>query len=215
VVLNSKGTLESVKWMVAFWKEACDEGGIAWDDTGNNQAFYANEISATLNAASIYIMAKRNPDKIRDEQGKPLVLDIGHFPIPDGTHPTPGYHIPSSHALMKYSKNQQTAKDFLRWLHSPERYSKWFETRSGFGVGPTTVWENHPMWDTLDDALKPFRIAARASRMFGFAGPASARAAEVYSKYIITDMYAKAVQGMAPEQAVKWAAAELTKVYEA
>ena len=29
----------------------------------------------------------------------------------------------------------------------------------------------------------------------------------------ITDMYAKAIQGMAPEEAVKWAQGELTKVY--
>src|SRR5207245_2694254 len=28
VVLNSKNTIEAVKWMTAFWKEACDEGGL-------------------------------------------------------------------------------------------------------------------------------------------------------------------------------------------
>jgi hypothetical protein len=38
---------------------------------------------------------------------------------------------------------------------------------------------------------------------------ASGKAAEAISKYIITDMYAKAVQGMAPEDAVAWAHAEL------
>jgi multiple sugar transport system substrate-binding protein len=37
--------------------------------------------------------------------------------------------------------------------------------------------------------------------------------AEVLTKYIITDMYAKAVQGMSAEDAVKWAEGELTKVY--
>ena len=33
------------------------------------------------------------------------------------------------------------------------------------------------------------------------------------SKYIITDMYAKAVQGMPAEEAVKWAHEEVKKVY--
>ena len=47
----------------------------------------------------------------------------------------------------------------------------------------------------------------------GFAGPADAKAAEVLSKYIVTDMYAKAVQGMAAEEAVKWAESELKKIY--
>jgi len=37
VVLNSPATVESVKFMVAFWKDAHDEGGLAWDDSNNNR----------------------------------------------------------------------------------------------------------------------------------------------------------------------------------
>ena len=33
VVLDSKETLESVRFMAQFWKDAHDEGGLAWDDT--------------------------------------------------------------------------------------------------------------------------------------------------------------------------------------
>ena len=62
--IDSKGTVEAVKFMSAFWKDACDEGGLAWDDTNNNRAFLAGEISASLNGASIYIAAKRGQDKI-------------------------------------------------------------------------------------------------------------------------------------------------------
>jgi len=47
--------------------------------------------------------------------------------------------------------------------------------RDGYSVGATTVWENSPMWDKVDDALKPFRVAARGSRMIGWAGPPRAR----------------------------------------
>jgi len=49
------------QWMTAFWKEACDEGGLAWDDTTNNRAFHSGEIAATLNGGSIYILARRRP----------------------------------------------------------------------------------------------------------------------------------------------------------
>ena len=38
VVLKSRETIESVKFAVSLWKEACDEGGLAWDDTSNNRA---------------------------------------------------------------------------------------------------------------------------------------------------------------------------------
>jgi len=34
------------------------------------------------------------------------------------------------------------------------------------------------------------------------------------TKYIITDMYAKAAQGVPPADAVKWAEVELKKIYE-
>ena len=108
VVLNSKQTIEAVKWMVAFWKEACDEGALAWDDTNNNRAFHANEISATLNGASIYIFAKRNPEKVKNEAGQPMWNDIAHFGIPAGPNgPTPPYFVPFSHGLMKYRRTRR------------------------------------------------------------------------------------------------------------
>ena len=167
-----------------------------------------------MNGASIYIYAKRNPDKFRDDQGQPMFRDISHFPIPAGTVPTPGYHIPASHALMQYSKHQTAAKEFLRWLHGKEQFGKWFEIQEGYSVGATRFWQQHPVWERVDEAMKPYRTAASASRMFGFAGPASARAAEAYSKFILVDMYAKAVQGMPAVEALRWATDELKKVYE-
>jgi multiple sugar transport system substrate-binding protein len=214
-VLDSKETLESVKFMQAFWKDACDEGGLAWDDTNNNRAFHAGEISATLNGASIYLTAKRQQDKIKDDKGEPMWRDVQHGPIPAGPKGPASYHVAFSHGVMKYSKNVKLAKDFLKWLHSKEQFGRWFEIESGYSVGSNRFWEQHPMWGKVDDAMKIYRTAAAAARMIGYAGPASAKATEVYTKYIIVDMYAKAVQGMKAEDAVKWAAGELKKVYGA
>jgi multiple sugar transport system substrate-binding protein len=215
VVLNGKNAVEAVKFMQAFWKECCDEGGLAWDDTNNNRAFQAGEISSTLNGASIYIVAKRQKDKIKDDKGEPMWTDIDHAPLPAGPSGAYLLFLNHSHAIMKYSKNQKLAKDFLRWLHKPENYGKWFATQEGYSVGGTKKWENDPMWGKLDEPLKMFRTAARNTRLFGYAGPSTAKATEVFSKYIITDMYAKAVQGTSAEEAVKWADGELKKIYEA
>jgi multiple sugar transport system substrate-binding protein len=214
VVLNSKGAVESVKFMQAFWKECCDEGGLAWDDTNNNRAFHAGEISATLNGASIYIVAKRQKEKIKDDKGEPMWQDIDHAPLPAG--PSGAYLLFLNHsdAVMKYGKNQKLAKDFIRWLHKSENYGKWFQTQEGYSVGATKKWENEPMWGKLDEPLKMFRTAARNTRLFGYAGPSTAKSTEAFTKYIITDMYAKGVQGMGAEDAVKWAEGELKKIYE-
>src|SRR5262245_62286477 len=85
---------------------------------------------------------------------------------------------------------------------------KWFSAQEWYSVGATKKWENDPMWGKLDEPLKMFRTAARNTRLFGYAGPSTAKATEAFTKYIITDMYAKGVQGMSAEDAVKWAEGE-------
>jgi multiple sugar transport system substrate-binding protein len=212
VVLNSKETIESVKFMKTFWKDAFDEGGLAWDDTNNNRAFLSGTISATLNGASIYIETLRKPDQYKTEGGKPMKEDIRHSPLPKGPKGQFGFHLFQSHMVMSYSKNQKAAKEFLTWIHTPANYEKWFVSQKGYSTPPTAQWEKHKMWDE-DPVMAPFKIAAKLGLSPGYAGPPNRKSAEVLTKYIITDMYAKAVQGMSAEEAVKWAAEEVGKVY--
>ena len=212
VVLNSKEAVESAKFMVAFWKEGLEEGGLAWDDSSNNRAFLSGTISATLNGASIYLLAKSKPDTYLDEKGKPMFQDMLHSPLPKGPAGQYGYHLPMSNMLMGYSKNQKAAKEFIRWMTSKEVYQRWFDSQQGYSVGATTVWEKDPLWDK-DPVMLPFRAAASAGRFPGYTGPADRKAAEGVSKYLITDMYAKAVQGMPAEEAVKWAHEEFVKIH--
>jgi len=212
VVLDSKATVESVKFMQAFWKDAHDEGGLAWDDTNNNRAFLSGTICATLNGASIYIESLRKPDQYKTEKGAPLKSDILHSPLPKGPAGQFGMHTFQSHMVPSYSKNQKGAKEFLKWIHDPKNFDAWFVSQKGFATPPTQVWEKHKMWDE-DPVMLPYKVAGRLGLTPGYAGPANRKAAEVLTKYIITDMYAKAVQGMAPEAAVKWASEEVNKVY--
>ncbi|HTH34868.1 MAG TPA: extracellular solute-binding protein [Xanthobacteraceae bacterium] len=214
VALNSKQTVDSVKFMIDFWKEAHDEGGLAWDDTSNNRAFLAGTISATLNGASIYLLAKRKPETYLDEKGKPMFEDMAHSPLPKGPGGQFGYHLPMTNMVMGYSKNQKAAKDFLAWMTSKDIYQKWFNSQQGYSVGATTIWENDPLWNN-DPVMLPFKAAARAGQFPGYAGPADRKAAEGLSKYLITDMYAKAVQGMSAEDAVKWADGEFKSIHAA
>jgi multiple sugar transport system substrate-binding protein len=212
VVLNSPATIESVKFAVGLWKDACDEGALAWDDSGNNRAFLAGTISATSNGASIYLEAKKKPDTYQTADGKPLKDDCFHTPLPKGPAGSASWHVPFADMVMGYSKNQKAAKEFLKWFHSEKIYDIWFTSQQGFSVGPTKMWENHKLWQD-DPVMAPFRTAAESGRFAGYAGPSNRKAAEAISKYILVDMYAKAVQGMAPEEAVKGAHAELVKIY--
>jgi len=213
VVLDSKETVESVKFAVAFWKECCDEGGLAWDDSNNNRAFLSGTISSTNNGASIYIESKRKPDSYKTADGKPLKEDIFHTRLPKGPAGQFIYPTPMTDMLMSYSKNQKPAKEFLRWVSSKPVFGTWFTSQQGFCTGPTKDWEKDPMWED-DPIMLPFKDVGQIStRYAGHAGPSNRAAAEAVTKYIITDMYAKAIQGMAPEGSVKWAHSELVKIY--
>ena len=103
-------------------------------------------------------------------------------------------HTYHSHCMPSYSKNQKAAKDFLKWMHTKANYEKWFVSQKGFATPPTAEWEKHKVWDE-DPVMTPYKVAGALGRTVGYAGPANRKAAEVLSKYIITDMYAKAVQG--------------------
>ena len=213
VVINSKETVTSLEFMSGLWSDAHDVNGFAWDDDSNNRAFNSGQIAATANAASIYLAAKRNPEKIKDEVGGPLWRDIAHAPLPAGPAGQFAFHLIFAHGIMNYSRQQSLAKDVLKWLHSKEQFVKWFEVEEAYSVGSTKFWETHPLWDRFDPAVRPFRTAARGARMFGHAGPPTAKAGEAHSKFIILDMYAKAVQGLLPDKAARWAERELKRIY--
>src|SRR5215468_11109230 len=214
VVLNSKETVESVKFMTGLWKDAMDEGGLAWDDTNNNRAFLSQTISATLNGASIYIESLRKPEQYQTEKGQPMNKDILHAPLPKGPAGQFGFHLLQSQMLMKYSKNQDAAKEFLKYIHAEANYRKFFESQKGFATPCNEKRESDPLW-AVDPVMTPYKVAARLGQAPGYAGPPNGKAAEGLSKYIVTDMYAKAVQGMPPEESVNWAETELKKVYSA
>src|SRR5215212_7265812 len=212
VVLNSKETLESVKFAVPLWKETMDEGGLAWDDTSNNRAFLSGTISATNNGASIYIEAKKKPESYLTEKGTPMKDDILHASIPGGAGGQFNEPGPFTNLVMKYSKNQDAAKKFIAWMSSKDVFDKWFRSQQGYTAGPTKLWEAHEVWEA-DPVMAPFKRIPVTGRMAGYAGPPNQKAAEARTKYVVVDMYAKAIQGMAPEDAVKWAHDELVKIY--
>jgi multiple sugar transport system substrate-binding protein len=115
---------------------------------------------------------------------------------------------------MKYSKNQSLAKDFIRWYMDKPQYEKWFTVMDTFSIPPTKMWYDHPVW-VKDRKNVIFRDCIKGALWAGYAGPPTRKASEAMAKYIIVDMFAKTLQGTSPEEALKWATAELKKIYSA
>jgi len=119
------------------------------------------------------------------EKGAQLKTDIQHAPLPKGPAGQFGFHLLQSHMLMKYSKNQEPAKKLVQWLQTTANYEKWFLSQKGFATPCTAAWEKHKLWEE-DPVMAPYKVAARLGQAPGFAGPPNAKAAEVWTKYIIT-----------------------------
>lgn len=213
VALNSKEAVEAVKWMVGAWKDAFDEGGLAWDDAGNNRAFLAGTICSTLNGASIYIESTRKPDQYKTADGKALKDDILHAPLPAGPKGQFGMHTYTSHVVPSYSKNVSAAKELLKFIHKKENYDQWFSTAQGFYTPGTTGWETHAVW-TQNPVMAPFAVAGKLGLTPGHPGEPNAKAAEVLSKYLLGNMIGAAIRGQSAEDAVKSTADALKKIYE-
>jgi len=185
----------------AFWKECCDEGGLAWDDSSNNRAFLSGTISSTNNGASIYIESKRKPDSYQTDKGAPLKTDIFHTRLPKGPAGEFIYPTPFTHMVMGYSKNQKAAKDLLGWAGSKAVYGQWFTSQQGFCTGATKDWEKDPVWE-VDPIMLPFKTVARFRNATLDMRPVGARRGRGgYQVHHHRHVTRRAIQGMAAEDA--------------
>jgi len=209
VVINSKGTAAALDFLREFWNAACDPGGLAWDDSSNNRAFFAETIAATLNGASIYFVARRNPEKAPPG----LADNINHFLNPKG--PNGRYHsiLTFTDCITKYSKNKDAAADWIRYITDDKRYEEYMVACGGYVNGPIKKWEEISMWDD-DPAVTHYKNMGRYGQNFGFAGPYDRKASEVQAKYIIIDIFAKAAKGESTKSVIAWAEKELKNVYK-
>ena len=49
--------------------------------------------------------------------------------------------------IMGYSKDQEAARDFLRWVHSEPVFAEWFASQQGYSDAATRMWEKDKVWD--------------------------------------------------------------------
>src|SRR4029077_18279311 len=138
--------------------------------------FLSGSISATNNGASIYLEAKKKPGSYLTEKGTPMKDDILHAGIPAGAGGQFNLTGPQTHLVMKYSKNQDAAKKFLRWASSKEIYDKRFRSQQGYNCGPTKMWEVRPVW-SVDSIVTPYKILPVTGRRLAYAGKPNQKAA--------------------------------------
>ncbi len=198
------------------WAIRAAQAGIKWFpewlDPDNNQAYHADRISATLNGASIYIrevLEFKKFDKVTD-----------NAPMPSGPKGNFTLNLIFNHAVMSWSKEQDTAKAFVLSLMDKANYAKWLKAARGYNHGPFEALYDAPVWH-LDLKLRAFRNVVIDSqgkpigKWPGWPAAPSKQTSQAQTQYVVADMFAKAVANGDTKAAMNDAEAKLKAIFGA
>ncbi len=208
VVIKSGETEAALRWTIR-----AQQVGLKWFpewlDPDNNQAYHADRISATLNGASIYIREVVEFKKFDKVTGLAL--------MPSGPKGNFALNLVLNHAVMRWSKEQETAKAFIFYLMDKANYSKWLGAARGYNAGVFEAQNDDPIWkgdpklvgfrDVVYDQGKP------VGKWPGWPAAPSKWTTQSQTQFVVADMFAKAVATGDTMAAMNEAEAKLKAIY--
>src|ERR1044071_6117563 len=213
LAINSKNTLEAVKFVKALFQETMTPEVFTWDASSNNRAMLAGTISLALNAISITRTG---------EKDNPTFTEKIHLAkAAAGPARRIGVeHVMGVYVICKFAETTAGAKkflvDYICNFHYAFVNSKFYDFPSFQRTVPDIkkLLANDPngkpagKYSVLEDSLS-------WATNIGYPGYANAAIDEIYQKWIIPVMFAKEAQGvMSPEDAVKEAATESKRIWD-
>jgi multiple sugar transport system substrate-binding protein len=212
VVLNSKESVEAVKFATALYKEAMTSDVLSWSDASNNQYIDSGVSSYISNPISAYRTAQQLNPKVAD--------DIFVAKPPKGPVRQLIGTSPNSYGIWNFAKNKEAGVEFLKYY--ADNWVEAFKASTGYNMPiyanivpkPMPILSNDPT-STPHDKLALLQSSDEWSAATGYPGPSWAATDEVYNDFVICDMMAKAATGaMTAEEAVKWAAQQCEGIFD-
>jgi multiple sugar transport system substrate-binding protein len=211
--LNTKATVDAVKFMSEIYKSE-DSAIFGWNPASNNNYLYAGTASMILNAIS----ATRTPE----DQHLPFADDLQIWPIPIGPHGRLGLeHVMGCYSIWKFAQNKENAQQFLLDLcvngKAATDASKLYNFPSFPGAYPFKAIRKTAAADTHKPRGKYTvltTIAEKYTHNIGYPGTTNAAMDEVFSKYLIPQMFAQVSQGkLSAADSVKSTNAQVKDIY--
>jgi multiple sugar transport system substrate-binding protein len=213
--LKSKHTVEAVKFMADIYKSGEVADIFAWNPASNNNFLYSGVGSMILNAIS----ATRTPE----DQHLPFSDSLWIWPIPKGPHGRLGLeHVMSCYSIWKFAKNKENAEQFLADLCINGKAATLASKLYNFPTFPAAFPFSQIRKAAAADTHKPLgkytiltTIAEKYTHNIGFPGTTNAALDEVFSKYLIPQMFAQVSQGkMSAADAVSSTAKTVGDIYK-
>ena len=212
IAINSKETIEALKFIKALYQDCMAADVLAWDDRNNNVCLNSGRCSMILNPISAYNSARLDNAMIPGTE-RPIHTVINHIMPPRGPA---GRHGPAGHiciGIWKWSPVQELAKEFFEWHFEKEQQEKFLTASLGYNQPFLKAFSMHPIY-----ASNPkFYFAPYMSRYvhaIGWPGVPTAAAQAVADQFIIPDAAAAHATGrMTAEQAVKKAEMQIKRIY--
>jgi multiple sugar transport system substrate-binding protein len=192
--LKSKHTVEAVKFMADIYQRGEDSTIFGWNPASNNQFLYAGRGSLILNAIS----ATRTPEDLN----LPFVNDLWIYPIPKGPHGRIGLeHVMGVYSIWKFAKNKTNAAQFLIDLCTHYKQATMASKLYNFPSFPGAFPFKQIHHAARADKHKPIgkyqvltTIAEKYTHNIGYPGTLNAAMDEVFSKFLIPQMFAQVSQ---------------------
>ncbi len=212
VVLNSKQTIEAVKYMRELYKQ-CETGEVfSWDPSSNNRGILAGRLSYVANAISVTRAAEKdNPEMSKQIQIRPALKG----PV----RRIASEHVMDCYVIWDFAENKEGAKQFLVDLINDFEVAFKASEFYNFPSFPPTVPNIKALLANDPKAVPSNKYAVLGDVLtwatnIGYPGFATAAIDEVFNTFVIPTMFAKAARDeMTPEAAVKAADQECRRIF--
>jgi multiple sugar transport system substrate-binding protein len=212
VVLNSKNTVEAVKFMRQLYKDCETPEVFSWDPSSNNRGILAGKLSYVANAISVTRSAEKdNPEMSKQIQIRPALKG----PV----RRIAAEHVMSCYVIWDFAENKEGAKQFL--VDLIDNFETAFKASEfyNFPCFPSTVPNIKGLLANDPKAVPNNKYAVLGDVLnwatnVGYPGFATAAIDEVFNTFVIPTMFAKAARDeMTPEAAVKAADEEVRRIF--
>jgi multiple sugar transport system substrate-binding protein len=212
VTINSPETIEAVQFMAEVFQTGMTNEVFSWDASSNNRFYVSGKGSLILNAISAV--------RTLETDAPELAAQTALAPIPEGPNGRQGLeHVLGVYVIWKFASNQDAAKRFLVDLAVNYREAFVNSKFYNFPSFPASVPDLKDLVARDDTADPPDKYATLGdfedfSFNVGYPGYTNPAVDEVFSTFLIPQMYAEAARGGDAQEAVEKAERQINAIYE-